>query len=289
MSCCVEVRRARPLLGTIVEVTAGGASRRRLIEAVDGAFARVQRVHALMSFHGSDSDVSRLNREAHRRSVAVHPWTHRVLRAAQRIAARTDGLFDCTVAPSLVRWGYLPQHRFGRATDGTWRDIACLSGRRVRFRRPVCIDLGGIAKGFAVDQAVEALQRRGAAWGCVNAGGDARVFGRRRHTVHLRDPIHPGAFHVLRDLPATALATSATYFSRKRLGRRRLAPIVHPSTDRPYDSAASVSVFASRCLVADALTKPVLLSDRPDAILQRFNARAVVLTPAAARSGCSAS
>ena len=284
MSRCVEVRRARPLLGTIVEITAGGADRHTLERAVARAFDAVARVHRLMSFHEVGSDVSRLNRDAVRVPVAVDAWTHRVLRAAQRIAARTDGLFDCTVAPSLVRWGYLPPHRFGRRADGTWRDIACLSGRRVRFRRPLCIDLGGIAKGFAVDCAVEALAASGASRGVVNAGGDLRLFGPSRRRVHLRRPERPHRLLRLGAFRETALATSATYFTAKTMRRRRVSPLVDPRSRRALTDRRSVSVFARSCLLADALTKPALLSDHPSALLRRFNARAVMLDSVRRRS-----
>ncbi len=284
MSRCVDVRRARPLLGTIVDIAAGGRSRRRVVAVVDGAFAAVERVQRLMSFHEPDSDVSRLNRAAHHRPIAVHPWTYRVLRAARRLSAQTGGLFDCTVAPTLVRWGYLPAPATSRLRHlvGDWRDIQLLTSHRVRFRRPVWIDLGGIAKGFAVDQAVEALRRGGAAWGCVNAGGDLRCFGRRRQTVYVRHPAQPNRLQAMGDIRDTALATSATYFSRQRVGRRWRTPIVRPSTQRPCTSAISVSVFAPSCLVADGLTKPVLLSDHADDIVRRFNALAVIVAPAAA-------
>ena len=75
----MEVRRARPLLGTLVEIVAGGLPEPQLTEAINGGFSEVARVHRLMSAHDHRSDIGRLNRLAHRTAVRVHPWTWQVL------------------------------------------------------------------------------------------------------------------------------------------------------------------------------------------------------------------
>src|SRR5438132_13938794 len=93
----VSARRARPLLGTFVEITAAGASRSDLDDAIDGAFRAVADVHRLMSPHEPESDVSRLNREASGRAVSVHPWTYEVLRMAVELHEASAGVFDVTV------------------------------------------------------------------------------------------------------------------------------------------------------------------------------------------------
>src|SRR5271154_375156 len=103
------VRRARPLLGTLVEV--GVADRRpacQLHAAIDAAFACIERVHALMSFHLPDSELRRLNRDAVRHPQSVDPHTYAVFETALRIAELSDGAFDPCVAPRLEEWGLLP-------------------------------------------------------------------------------------------------------------------------------------------------------------------------------------
>jgi hypothetical protein len=119
----------------------------------------------------------------------------------------------------------------------------------VRFRRPVTIDLGGIAKGFAVDRAVEALQKAGAISGIVNAGGDLRVFGEHAQEVQIRHPLYPGRTAGMVRLRDRALATSARYF----------APALFDGRSRqPLPDEISVTVAARDCLTADALTKIAL-------------------------------
>ncbi len=149
------MRRARPLLGTVVEIAAAGGP--DLDAAVEAAFAAVERVHRLMSFHDPASDVSRLNRDAGIRPVPVDAWTHEVIATAIDLQRGSNGAFDITVAPALQRLGLLPALDGRPAAEGRAAGdaIALLPGGLVRFRDPATrIDVGGIAKGFAVDRAV---------------------------------------------------------------------------------------------------------------------------------------
>ena len=274
-SRCAEIRRCRPLLGTFVEVAARADSPERASAALEAAFAAVSRVQRLMSFHDPASDVSRMNRDAVREAVEVDPWTLRVLEAARDLHARTRGVFDVAVAPWLQRWGYLPDTPACRAPARRACAEAAfelLAGRRVRFRRPAAIDLGGIAKGFAVDRAVEALVREGAASGVVNAGGDLRVFGGEPSALHVRHPGEPGRLLPLGTLRDGAFATSADTFTRRRWRGRAVSPLVDPTNGRPCVGARSASVQAPTCLVADALTKVVMILGRRSAPILRAHA-----------------
>ena len=133
---CDSVRRARPLLGTFVEISANGARSGDLQAAISGAFDAVADVHRLMSFHDRDSDVSRLNREAAIRPVAVHPWTYEVLHWSAELHAASHGLFDVAVADTLQRVGLLPGGDGGpsRVTSHGPRPaaVALLTRNRVR-------------------------------------------------------------------------------------------------------------------------------------------------------------
>ena len=272
-----RVRRARPSLGTFVEITARGDSEPELHGAIDRAFDAIARVDRQMSFHELASDISRINREAFRRKVTVDPWTWRVLRAAQELSHESDGLFDITVARKLMKWNYLPR-RYRNVSEGNWRDIVLEKNCTVRFRQRVIVDLGGIAKGFAVDRAVKALKRAGVSSGVVNAGGDLRVFGLKAELVHLRHPAEPmrpaGAIR----LRERALATSGIYFAQKRCGRAAVSSLINGRTRRSSRELVSVSVAASACMIADALTKIVfVLREKSVPLLARHHADALLL------------
>src|SRR6266436_2823256 len=104
----VSIRRARPLLGTFVEIAVAGQTFDAAEAAVEAAFSAVATVHRLMSFHETDSDVSRLNRGAASGAVRVHDWTYQVLEAACDLHCRSGGIFDISVAPALQKLGLLP-------------------------------------------------------------------------------------------------------------------------------------------------------------------------------------
>ena len=103
-----NVRRARPALGTIIEIEVGGVKEREAHAAIDAAFASVEEVHRRMSFHEPASMLSRLNRLAAVQPLRVDEWTFEVLQFAAEVYRESDGLFDVTVAAVLQDRGFLP-------------------------------------------------------------------------------------------------------------------------------------------------------------------------------------
>ena len=265
-----EVRRARPLLGTFVDITAQGAGETELHRAIDRAFAAIERVHRLMSFHDEQSDVSRINRNGFPKGAVVHPWTWQVLKAAQQFARDSDGVFDITVGSLLTEANHLACTGYRPAYRATWHDIFLGKNCEVFCRRPVIVDLGGIAKGFAVDRAVKALRRAGVSSGVVNAGGDLRVFGSSSRKVHLRSATSPAVISEMLRLRNRAIATSATYFEP--------GAMIDGRTRRSLKSSISVTVAAGNCTTADALTKIVFaLREKAVPLLERYRADALIL------------
>lgn len=247
------IRRAQPWLGTLVEVTAPAAHAR----IIDTAFARVADVHRLMSFHAPDSDLSRLRRAEPGEIVSVDPRTIEVLREAKRLFALSGGVFDVSVAPQLVRWGYLPRPAgvdLRRYRGSSLHDLDICGTGAVRLRRPLLLDLGGIAKGYAVDCAIETLRGAGAACGLVNAGGDLRAFGAIDAPVALRAPDWSGLLETRR-IRDRALASSSN--ADRRRGRGARAPHVGRGRKPALCDQLAV-VEAPSAMLADALTKIVL-------------------------------
>jgi thiamine biosynthesis lipoprotein len=269
------------LLGTFVEIAASGAPRAVLHAGIGQAFRAVADVHHLMSFHESDSDVSRLNREAALRPVRVHRWTYEVLRLASELYEASGGLFDIAIADALQRLGLLPRAGDDRLAPAGARSpeppVALLSDDRVRFtRRDIRIDLGGIAKGFAVDRAVATLRAGGVPRGLVNAGGDVAAFGPEPYTVDVRDPRHRGRILLRVPIRDEAIASSGHAFDRAT-GVASMA-IVDPGSGRPAAAVHGASVRAPSCVIADALTKLVVLAGQSaDALLERYGASALLV------------
>ena len=238
-------RRARPLLGTLVEIGVRSASA-DLGATVEAAFAAVLAVQQALSRFDPDSDVSHFHALGCGQALQMRPATKAVLAAAAHLHLASAGLFDISL---------------GTAPQG-WQ---CDGDQLRKLDAGTRLDLGGIAKGYAVDVAVQALVGRGCTAGWVNAGGDLRAFGDVDVPIHLRDE-STGGVRRFADLRDGAFATShfddASRSSRVA-GRLALATRAH------------ISVAAPLCLWADALTKVIATrGDTSDPILGRFQARA---------------
>ena len=282
-----STRRARPLLGTFVEIAVGEPNSRGIEALIDAAFGEVERVHGLMSFHEPESDVSRLNLQAGYRGVEVHDWTIEVLAAACDLHTRSNGAFDITVAPVLQRLGRLPgmpREFSGREPSGLMsstakRGIELRPGNRVRFDGPeIVIDLGGIAKGYAVDRALNHLRRAGIASAQVNAGGDLATFGDAAAPVDIRDPRNPMCTLASIALQNGAVASSGCTYDPIETGQLSDCAVIDPACGSPVQTYAGASVCAETCMTADALTKVVMLSGRQSGeILEHYRASALLV------------
>jgi len=253
-----SLARCQPSLGTYVEISVSGdVSEDELISASNAAFLKIKLVQSLMSFHDAESELTRINRYAAREPVPVSLETKFVLEQALWLSEKTDGLFDITVAPKLVASKALPNHNFDLSPTGTWRDII-ITDNEVRFTKPLLVDLGGIAKGYAVDQAINAVDDSINI--TVNAGGDLRMRPWRGNQVEVRHPRSPHSESIQIQMKNRAVATSATYYSENGV----VIVSKEPSASINPNENISVSVFAKDCLLADALTKVAYLD--PDVI-----------------------
>jgi len=277
----VEIRRCRPLLGTYVELTVEHAGDAAAHEAAGRAFAEIATVHRLMSAHDPESDLARIQQDGLATPVEVDPRTHEVLALAARLHAESDGVFDVTVGSELARRGLLPALPLAEGA-GRGGDVRLHSRHRVSLRRPARLDLGGIAKGYAVDRAVSVLRHCGARAGLVNAGGDLRCFGPTPRAIAVRPPDGVGLVPLppVRDV---AVATSS-HVPGRGIPALDASPHVHGGTREPVVRAFGVTVFAPRCVLADALTKVVLATGRPDHPLLARHGAWALLVPAAQRA-----
>ncbi|MBU3631378.1 FAD:protein FMN transferase [Polynucleobacter sp. AP-Melu-500A-A1] len=269
------MRRCKPLLGTYVEISIqpeNGA------EAISLAFSAIVKVQNLMSFHDQYSELSIINREAHLRAIAIDPWTSQIIRIAQDIHQYSGGLFNCGIGHRLVEAKLLPgnidiaHHDFGGIENLQFVSQDC-----VISSLPLCLDLGGIAKGFAVDMAVNTLKFNGIHSGSVNAGGDMRIFGNEPQAIHIRNPKVPSNVIEIGSLMNGAIATSGLYFFNRD---QQQSYIINPLADKDLDThhvfSESFSIIANECVYADALTKVLALSKQQNhPCFERYQAQAI--------------
>ena len=294
----------RTALGTYVSVSCTVQCRKahaahEAAQALEQAFSAIALVERTMSIYRADSDVSRINRMpggAAAPRLRVHSSTWAVLQIAQALHRDSNGLFDCGIAPTLMRWGMLPgavdRRCAGHVTASSINNLQLHEDGTLSLKAPTCIDLGGIAKGYAVDRAIDAMRQAGASEGSVNAGGDLRQFGGAPQLLQVRDPMQPSRLHPAGWLRDGAMATSSIIYSRRRVdcvdrghrAPRTVSAIVHPASLQPVLKRRSYSVIAPLCVHADALTKVLALVDDEDRArnlpcFARYQAQPLIVQP----------
>ncbi|SEB26582.1 FAD:protein FMN transferase [Variovorax sp. YR216] len=267
-----HLRRAKPMLGTVVmmHLADSGSSdlagcRARLFDAADAAFAHILAIERAMSAHRPDSDLGRMASASPGSTLTLDPHTIAVIRLARYWHVLSRGAFDpCMAAARLAGVNGRPAARDEAERKGTLRDIRILSASEVRLDRPVRLDFGGIAKGYAVDLAIDTLRRLGVESALVNAGGDMRALGVHAWPVEVRGRagfrgFAPHAFRRARDSAiASSEAEGPTAEFVRTLPRVRAAA-----------RWSNCTVMARDCVTADALTKWGLQSAEDSSRLRR--------------------
>lgn len=241
----------------------------------------MRRIDALMSHYRPESQISRINALAAEQPVRVDRELVQLLEKAAAFSEISDGAFDITYASV----GYLYDYRAGRHPDDAqiraalpaihWRHVVVDERTSsVRFtQRGVRIDLGGIAKGYACDRAVDLLRARGIEHAIVTAGGDSRILGDRRGrpwVVGIRHPDDRDRVIARIPLEDAAISTSGDYERFFDEGGVRYHHIINPATGRSASEVRSVTVVAADATTTEGLTKSVFVKG-PDAGLAFIN------------------
>lgn len=281
-----NLERCKTLLGSLVEIELKGAvDNDELISLSDLLFQEIERIHHLFSFHNEQSEISSLNRQAlalANRSIDdntpliinVSEDLDKVLSLALELNKFTRGLYDITVAPSLILNDQLPNHLSLNMIDrkctfkfGNSSHILCKKGV-VTIDKPLCIDLGGIAKGYAVDCALSKVPEH--IYCRINAGGDLAINQWKNEKIELKYNKRSSAFRTVK-MQNKALATSGNYH------RKNKSAFVNPLTGKHVKFKGSMSVFSSHVMLSDALTKAMILSSRAQRrqMAKYYNAQAI--------------
>ncbi len=261
------VRRAVPVMGTIAEVAIVSDDTARAEAAIDAALEELYRVNRTMSRFTALSDIGRANADAHKGPVAVSAATARVVGEALRWSEGVAGRWDPGIGKVCALWDV--KHR---TVPPPADQVAELAGRKFyqaieverRAGTPVLyyhapdvgVDLGGIAKGWAVDRAIEAIRAHGFQDAIVNAGGDLFAMGHSERgdawEIGVQDPRRPG--RIVRTFPLSdgAVATSGDYVQYFDYEGRRYHHIMDPITAAPRRTPVhSLTIAAASCMTAD--------------------------------------
>jgi thiamine biosynthesis lipoprotein len=263
--------------------------------AAEAAFARIHALNGMLSDYEYDSELSRLSRTAgsgQKVPVSDDLWT--VLQQAQRWAQRSEGAFDITVGPYVSLWRRARRQKELPSEEWIERVRPAVGYQHLRLSSRghtaellvpnMRLDLGGIAKGYAVDEAMKVLRERGITRALVGGAGDMLASGPppgqkgwRIAVAPLDTPDAPPARQVL--LAHRAIATSGDLNQRLEIGGKRYSHIVDPQTGMGLTHHTLVTVIAKDCTTADALATAVsvLGPERGTAFVDRTHGVAVHL------------
>jgi thiamine biosynthesis lipoprotein len=288
-------------MGTYVRVTLATADSAAASGDAEQALAVFRRVDSLMTNWTTTSEVARLNREAAAAPTTVHPEVATVLEASLRIGRESGGAFDITVEPLIRAWGFIGGPRRVPSPAEIQAALAHvgLGGiqydagtRRLRFgHEGVKIDLGGIAKGYAVDVAAETLKARGVRDALIDLSGNMVALGRSPASatsagwrIGIRDPRDRIPYVARLTIHDEAISTSGQYEQFVAADGRTYGHILNPRTGWPATGLISVTVVSPTAMACDGWDTPLFVMG-PEAARRQARAldrlAAVLIQPGA--------
>jgi thiamine biosynthesis lipoprotein len=291
----------RLVMGTFARIVAIAADSKIADKAIEAALAEIESVDKLMSDYKSDSEISRVNRDGFARPVAVSEPTYEVLEKSIEFSKLTGGAFDITVGPLVDLW-----RSAGKKSRAPSEEELAAAKTKVGFEKLILddnnrtakfavasmrLDLGGIAKGYAVDKAIEAMQRAGAVGGMVDIGGDLRCFGkppkgRSKWSIALQNPnvnknTDESDLLLVLKLDNAAVATSGDYQQFALIEGKRYSHIINRQSGTGAEGLSSVTIITDSATDADALATAVSVmgQEKGLALIEKMpNAEAIVIT-----------
>lgn len=262
--------RSAVVMGTEVEVTVSATEEKDADKALAIALEELKRVEGLMSEWDESSPVGKINREAGKRPVEVNDEVFKVVSAALEVSKITGGAFDITWAAMRGLWDFRANRVPSLAEIKkrlplvNYRDVILDPQKKTVFlkRQGMAIGLGGIAKGYGVDKAMEALARAGFKDAILKAGGDMRVQGTdngKPWEVGIKHPREKDKIFAKLRLSNISISTSGDYERFFIKDGTRYHHIIDPRTGYPAKGCRSVTILAGDTMTTDALSTAIFV------------------------------
>jgi thiamine biosynthesis lipoprotein len=292
-------KESRVLMDTFCTITVVSPSKEKAGKAIDAGFAEIKKLETLLNYFSDQSEVTAINRAAGLKTVKVSRETMDVLNKTAEISVITAGAFDPTIAPVIKRWNFTrgaSTHQIPSLSD-IKRLLKLVDYSRIHIidelsevileEKGMEIDLGGIAKGYAADKAVEAIKNLGIKSALVAIAGDIRGYGKKAWKVGVQNPRpDPGNEKPWEDIFATldlrdrAISTSGDYQRYFVKAGKRYHHILDPNTGFPAVSdVISATVIAPEGYLSDSLATAVFVlgAERGIAILESNGFEGIVV------------
>jgi thiamine biosynthesis lipoprotein len=264
----------RLVMGTVAHITAVADDRQTARQCIDAASEQIDIIENLFSYHRSDSEISRINRDAFNAPVKASRQVYQLIKRSVEFSRLTSGAFDITVGPLVNLW-----HQAGEANSTPTAEEIASARSKVGYEKLILddvnstvrfgvdgmrLDLGAIAKGYAVDVAIEAIREGGGIGGLVNIGGEIRCFGtppkgKKHWLIGLQNPDLKAANQTILTLKINdkAVSTSGDYQRFVSIGGRHFSHIIDLKSGRSAEAFSSVTIITEQATDADALATAV--------------------------------
>ena len=255
-----EFAEKKLLMGTAVEIKIWFFDEAIAKKSISDAFDEIARVENIFSVYKPESEISRLNKSG---LSIVSDEVIQLIKKSNYFSEISGGAFDITVLPVIELWKNskkkerLPSKKENENAIKLvgWKNISIdEKNKKINFaKKGMKIDLGGIAKGYAVDCAVEYLKKNGIKTGMVNAGGDIRCFGNKTWKIALQNPRDKNDFITVLKIKNKAVTTSGDYERYFFIDKTKISHIINPLSGYSADESISSTIIADSATNADAL------------------------------------
>lgn len=268
----------RFLMDTVCEIKV--VARVKPTKVINKAFEAMKQIDSLASFSGT-GDIARINNGE---NINPSPHILKMVDEGIRIGNLTHGAFDISIRPLMEVWGDFKTEKIPKDQDikralklVNYKNIK-INNKNLKLNPGMKLDLSGIAKGYAVDRAIETLKAAGVKAALVNAGGDIRVIGNRNWKIGIKNPRGPGIVKTL-PLKNESVATSGDYEKYFIKDRIRYHHILDPKTGYPARECASVTILTDKCSFADGLATGVFIlgPEKGTALLKSLGIKGIII------------
>jgi thiamine biosynthesis lipoprotein len=259
------IKRTRVLMGTVVEIQVKEDDRSLGESAIADAFSEIERIENLFTTYNDTSAIQRIN-QSKDTLISVSSEIYKMMALCDSLWKISDGAFDISLNNLIKVWDFeneepaVPEKEEieDALRNCGWENISLLSNYRFFRDAEVELNFGAIAKGYAVDRAIDVVKKRGIKNVLVNAGGEITSFG-SDWIIGIKDPRNSEQIIESVVLGEMSIATSGDYENFFEFNGKRYHHILNPFTGFPADSIISVSVLHQSNTIADALATAVFV------------------------------
>lgn len=269
-------RKSQMLMDTLITISVVSGSKDNAEKAMDKAFGEISKLDAMLNFFSDKSELSEINRNAGISPVKVSPETLNVIEKAIYVSEKTGGAFDVTVGPVISQWNFSKKPDRPPHASLIKENLRLVNYKLISINKEastvylkekdMLLDLGGIAKGYAADMAVDELKRKGIKAGLVSVAGDIKAFGakpdRSPWLVGIKNPRpkdNDNEIMATLGLTDMAISTSGDYERYFIADGKRYHHLLDPKTGYPAEGCRSVSVMTKEGVYTDSFSTAVFI------------------------------